>query len=113
MNKAVWASEDALAGFRGELERLTRPLPRRINADSEHIEQGLARLVLAVVELLRRLLERQAVRRVQGGSLSPEEVERMGLAFLKLDQKMAELKVCFGLTDEDLNLSLGPLEELI
>ncbi|MBI5379085.1 MAG: gas vesicle protein K [Nitrospirae bacterium] len=107
------APESALEEFEEELGRLTEALPRRINADSENVDQGLVKLVLTVVELLRRLLEKQALRRMDAGSLTPEEIERMGLAFLRLEEKMAELKVHFGLRDEDLNLNLGPLGELL
>src|SRR6201989_1123244 len=86
-----------------ELIALANALPDRINADPEHVEQGLARLVLTVVELLREVLEHQAIRRMDGGGLSDAEVERLGLALLKLNQRMDELKGIFGLTDEDLN----------
>ncbi len=91
---------------------LARALPERINADPEHVEQGLARLVLTVIELLREVLEHQAVRRMDGGTLSADEVERLGLALLKLNHRMDELKGIFGLTDEDLNIDLGPLGRL-
>ena len=80
--------------------------------DPEELEQGLAQLVLTVVELLRDLLERQAVRRIEAGSLTDEEVERLGQTFMKLQERMDELKEIFGLTDEDLNLDLGPLGDL-
>ena len=69
-------------------------------------------LVLTLVELLRELLERQALRRIDGGSLTPEEIERLGLTFLRLSEEMDRLKQQFGLTDEDLNLDLGPLGTL-
>ena len=105
--------EGSLAEFEGELEQLTQALPRRINADPERVEQGLAKLVLTLIELLRRLLEKQALRRIEGGSLTPDEIERMGLTFLRLEEKMAELKAHFGLEAEDLNLDLGPLGELL
>ncbi len=108
-----WMREGSLAEFEGELEQLTQVLPRRINADPEKVEQGLAKLVLTLIELLRRLLEKQALRRMEGGSLSAEEIERMGLTFLRLEEKMAELTAHFGLTREDLNLDLGPLGELL
>jgi hypothetical protein len=88
-------------------------LPRRINADQTTIEKDLAKLVLAVIELVRRLMERQAVRRINAGSLSEDEVERMGETFLKFDRKMAELRAAFGLQGEDLNLSLGPIRDLL
>jgi hypothetical protein len=94
------------------LRAIARTLPDRINADPEHVEQGLARLVLTVVELLREVLEHQAIRRMDGGTLSDAEIERLGLALLKLNQRMDELKTIFGLTDEDLNIDLGPLGRL-
>ncbi|MGD0265057.1 MAG: gas vesicle protein K [Candidatus Methylomirabilota bacterium] len=105
--------EGSLAEFEGELEQLTQALPRRINADPERVEQGLAKLVLTLIELLRRLLEKQALRRIEAGSLTSEEIERMGVTFLRLEQKMAELRAHFGLEAEDLNLDLGPLGELL
>src|SRR5437763_13629253 len=95
------------------LHAIARALPERINADPERVEQGLARLVLTVIELLRQVLEHQAIRRMDGGSLSDEEVERLGLALLKLNHRMDELKATFGLTDEDLNVDLGPLGRLV
>ncbi|SRR6187551_3387171 len=94
------------------LHALARALPDRINADPERVEQGLARLVLTVIELLREVLEHQAVRRMDGGTLSDQEIERLGLALLKLRTRMDELKAIFGLTDEDLNIDLGPLGRL-
>jgi hypothetical protein len=68
--------------------------------------------VLTVIELLRKLLEHQAIRRMDGGSLSEAEVERLGLALLKLNHRMDELKEVFDLSDEDLNIDLGPLGKL-
>jgi Gas vesicle protein K len=94
------------------LDALARALPDRINADPEHVENGLARLVLTVIELLREILEHQAIRRMDGGTLSDEQIERLGLALLKLNERMDELKTTFGLTDEDLNIDLGPLGRL-
>jgi hypothetical protein len=99
--------------FGGELERLESALGRRINADRESLEKGLAQLVLTLVELLRELMERQALRRVEGGSLSDDEVERLGETFMLLRERMDELKEAFGLEDEDLNLDLGPLGKLL
>jgi hypothetical protein len=84
----------------------------RINADPEHVERGLAGLVLTVVDLLRELMERQALRRMEGGTLDDEEVERLGQAFMKLNERMDELKEQFGLTEDDLDLNLGPLGNL-
>lgn len=94
------------------LHAIARALPDRINADPEHVEQGLARLVLTVVELLREVLEHQAIRRMDGGTLTDAEIERLGLGLMKLNQRMDELKTIFGLTDEDLNIDLGPLGRL-
>jgi hypothetical protein len=94
------------------LQSLATNLPDRINADPERVEQGLARLVLTVIELLRKVLEHQAIRRMDGGSLTEQEVERLGLALLKLSQRMDEMKSIFGLSDEDLNIDLGPLGRL-
>ena len=85
----------------------------RIDADPEHVERGLAGLVLTVVDLLRELMERQALRRMEAGSLDDEEIERLGTAFMKLNERMDELKEEFGLTDDDLNLNLGPLGNLM
>jgi len=81
--------------------------------DPDKVEQGLAKLVLTVVELLRRLLERQALRRMEGGSLSDVQIERMGRAFQRLEHKMEQLKGVFGLERADLNLALGPLGNLM
>ncbi|MGO8690825.1 MAG: gas vesicle protein GvpK [Thermoguttaceae bacterium] len=83
-----------------------------IRLDPDNVRNGLIRLVLTLVELLRELLERQALRRIDGGSLSAEEIERLGLTFLRLSQEMDRLKQEFGLSDEDLNLDLGPLGTL-
>ena len=87
-------------------------IPGRIAADPEVVENGLARLVLSIIELVRRLLEKQALRRMDGGNLSEEEIERLGTALMKLEEKMTELKKVFGLEDDDLNLSLGPVRTL-
>lgn len=85
----------------------------RLDADPERLEKGLAQLVLTVVELLRQLMERQAIRRIEGGSLTSEEVERLGRTFLALSERMEELKREFELEDDDLNLNLGPLGNLM
>ena len=106
------ASDDAEDPTTAALHAVARALPDRINADPEHVEQGLARLVLTVIELLRQVLEHQAVRRMDGGTLTDAEIERLGLALLKLNTRMDELKRIFGLTDEDLNIDLGPLGRL-
>ena len=110
--RVLRATADSLDDFGRELERV-RALPRRLDADPESVGRGLAQLVLTLVDLLRQLMERQALRRVENGSLSDDEVERLGLAFKALAARMEELKAEFGLEDEDLNLHLGPLGDLL
>ena len=95
-----------------DLRRVAPALPERIETDAEHAEAGLARLALTLIELLRKVLEHQAVRRMDGGTLSTEEIERLGLALLKLNDRMQELKTTFGLSNEDLEIDLGPLGRL-
>jgi hypothetical protein len=107
----AWAGE--LDDFGDGIERLDAALGRRVNADRESLEKGLAQLVLTLVELIRQLMERQALRRIQCGSLTADEVERLGETFMLLEQKMDELKETFGLEDEELNLDLGPLGKLL
>ncbi len=87
-------------------------IPERISADPEVVENGLAKLVLSIIELIRKLLEKQALRRMDAGNLTEEEIERLGAALMKLEEKMEELKQVFGLTDDDLNLKLGPVHTL-
>jgi gas vesicle protein GvpK len=104
---------DELTELRREVERLRGILPERVDLDPDEVEQGLAKLVLALVEFLRQLLERQAVRRMEGGTLSDEEVERMGLALMRLEQKVKDMARGFGIEPSELNLGLGPLGNLI
>ncbi len=87
--------------------------PNKISIDPETAADDLVRLVLAVVETLRQVVERQAIRRVEGGRLSDDEVERLGLTLMRLEQRMAELKTHFGLGDDDLTLRLGSIEEFL
>ncbi|MBC2638154.1 MULTISPECIES: gas vesicle protein K [unclassified Rhodococcus (in: high G+C Gram-positive bacteria)] len=90
-----------------------RVLPQRIDADPESVERGLVTLVLTLVELLRQLMERQALRRVEHGDLSDEQIERIGTTLMLLEERMAELRDHFDLTPEDLNIDLGPLGPLL
>lgn len=85
----------------------------RIDADPESVERGLVTLVLTLVELLRQLMERQALRRVDEGDLSDAQVERIGTTLMLLEERMGELRDHFGLTPEDLNIDLGPLGTLL
>jgi hypothetical protein len=87
-------------------------IPERISADPEAVENGLAKLVLSIIELVRRLLERQALRRMDGGNLTDEEIERLGSALMRLEEKMDEMKRVFNLTDDDLTLKLGSVKSL-
>ena len=112
LDKLLGSSGD-LEGVASELERLRDAFPRRVNADPEKVEQGLAQLVLTLVELLRQLMERQALRRMEQGTLTDEQIERLGETFMKLEARMNELKAEFGLEDRDLNLNLGPLGDLL
>lgn len=98
--------------LRQSLEFTDSAIPSRIVADPEAVENGLARLVLSIIELVRRLLEKQALRRMDAGNLSDEEIESLGTALMKLEEKMEEMKRVFGLEGDDLNLSLGPIKTL-
>ncbi len=112
LDKVLHASPD-LEGVARELGDLRDAFPSRVNADPERVEKGLAQLVLTLVELLRQLMERQALRRIEQGSLTDDEIERLGLTFMRLEQRMNELKQEFGLEDKDLNINLGPLGDLL
>jgi hypothetical protein len=94
------------------LETVAEGLPPRLNTDPENVENGLARLVLTLIEVLRKVLEHQAVRRMEGGHLSDAEVEKLGVALLRLSDRMKDMKGIFGLKDEDLQIDLGPLGKL-
>lgn len=88
-------------------------LRRRVEADPESVEKGLVQLVLTLVELLRQLMEKQAVRRLDAGGLTDDEIERLGQTLMLLEEKVTELREHFGLEPEDLNLDLGPLGKLL
>jgi hypothetical protein len=99
--------------FVEEMEKSQDVLPEKIDANPRNVEKGLAKLVLTLIELIRKLLEKQAMRRVEAGSLSEEEVERVGETLMTLENKMEELKEIFGFRDEELNLNLGPIGDLM
>ena len=97
-----------------EIRRAEANIPKIIDAKSpKKAEQGIAKLVLTLVELLRRLMEREVIRRMQKGSLSNVEIQKLGLTFKAMEKKMQELKAVFGIEDEELNLDLGPLGNLM
>ena len=94
-------------------QRHARAGDRRINIDSENLKNGLAQLVLTLVKLLHELLEKQAIRRIESGRLGEDECERIGLALMKQSDQIEKLRNAFGLSEQDLNLDLGPLGKLI
>ena len=104
---------DSPEDFIEEIEKIQNALPAKIDANPENVEKGLAKLVLTLIELIRQLMEKQGMRRMEGNSLSEEEIERLGETFMKLEEKMDELKEIFGLEDKDLNINLGPLGDLM
>jgi hypothetical protein len=104
---------DDLARIAAELREIAPALPQRLDASADDIEAGLGRLVLTLVEFLRQVLEHQAVRRMEGGALSDEEIENVGLALMRLQERLDEIRVVFGLEGEDLNIDLGPLGRLL
>jgi Gas vesicle protein K len=111
-DKVLEAPRD-LERFERDAGRLGEALSRRLDADPENAERGLAQLVLTVVELLRQIVERQALRRVEAGGLDDETVERLGRTLMALEARMEQLKEVFGFDDEDLNIDLGPLGRLL
>jgi Gas vesicle protein K len=90
-----------------------RRLPQRLETDPESVERDLFKLVLTVIELIRQLMEKQALRRVDEGDLTDDQVEGLGLGLMHLEQAMDELKSRYGLTTADLNIDLGPLGSLL
>ncbi len=103
-----------LDALRRELERgFPDQRPARWNADPEDAQRALARLVLTLVEFLRKLMERQAIRRMQHRTLTPRQVEAVGQALMRLEETIREIGARFGLTPEDLKLDLGPLGPLL
>jgi hypothetical protein len=101
-----------VAALRRELKKRARPETPRFHADPEDVQRSVARLVLALVEFVRKLLERQAVRRMEARALRPAELERMGRALMQLEATVHDIAARFGLKPEDLNLELGPLGKL-
>ena len=88
-------------------------LPQRLETDAESVQRDLMRLVLTIVELVRQLMEKQALRRLDAGDLTDEQIEGLGTGLMRLSEAMTELRERFGLTQEDLNLDLGPLGSLL
>jgi hypothetical protein len=102
-----------IRSLRAELERRVASVTPRWNADPEDVQRSVAKLVLTLVEFLRQLMERQAIRRMEARTLTPAEIEAVGLALMRLEDTLRDLASRFGLTPEDLNLDLGPLGRLV
>ena len=103
-----------IESLRAELERQAdAALAPRWNADPEDVQKSVARLVLTLVEFIRQLLERQAIRRMEGDTLTPEETENIGVALMRLEETVRDMAARFGLAPEELNLDLGPLGRLL
>jgi len=97
-----------------EIKKTEENIPKIINANSpRETEQGLAKLVLTLVELIRKLMEKEAFRRVKKGTLSPAEVQKLGLSLKAVKKKIKEIQAIFGIEDEELGLDLGPLGNLM
>ena len=100
--------------LRGELERLRAAgAPPRWNANPEDVRRSVAKLVLTLVEAIRQLLERQAIRRMEDKTLTDEETEAIGLALMRLEETIRDIGAQFDLAPEDLNLDLGPIGKLV
>jgi hypothetical protein len=102
-----------IESMRAEVERLARTAPPRWNADPEDVRRSVAKLVLTLVEFVRQLLERQAIRRMDAGTLTSEQTEAVGLALMRLEETVRDIGSQFGLAPEDLNLDLGPVGKLM
>ena len=88
-------------------------LPQRLDTDAASVERDLFKLVLTIVELVRQLMERQALRRVEQGDLSEDQIEALGQGLMRLDEAMSDLRARYGLSAADLNIDLGPLGKLL
>ena len=102
-----------IESLRNELERATKGAPPRWNADPEDVRRSVAKLVLTLVEFIRQLLERQAIRRMEAGTLTAEQTEAVGVALMRLEETVRDIGAQFGLTADDLNLDLGPVGRLM
>jgi Gas vesicle protein K len=113
-NRPVDVLEPDLEAIRRELERATdASSPPRWNANPEDVRRSVVKLVLTLVELLRQLMERQAIRRMEQGTLTDEETEKLGTSLMRLEETIREIGAQFDLRPEDLNLDLGPVGKLM
>jgi hypothetical protein len=104
---------EEIESLRAELDKLSSAKPPRWNADPDDVRRSVGKLVLTLVEFIRQLLERQAIRRMEAGTLTPEETEAVGLALMRLEETVRFVGAQFGLAPEDLNLDLGPAGKLM
>ncbi len=112
--KKVPVEARELESMRAEIERLAaQAAPARWNADPEDVRRSVAKLVLTLVEFIRQLLERQAIRRMDAGTLTADQTEAVGLALMRLEETVRDIGTQFGLAPEDLNLDLGPAGRLM
>lgn len=103
-----------LDDLRRELQRASRSAsPLRWNADPDDVQRSVAKLVLTLVEFIRKLLERQAIRRMEAGTLTDQQTEDIGRALMKLEDTVVDIAATFGILPEDLNLELGPVGKLM
>jgi hypothetical protein len=103
-----------LEDLRKELERTAKAAsPMRWNADPDDVQRSVAQLVLTLVEFVRKLLERQAIRRMEAGTLTDQQTEDVGRALMKLEETVRDIADKFGIPPDDLNLELGPLGKLM
>lgn len=100
-------------GRTADLREVAPSLPARLDASPEDIEAGVGKLVLTLVEFIRQVLEHQAVRRMEGGGLDEDEMERLGLALMRLEERLDDIREAFGIEKDDLNIDLGPLGRLL
>jgi acyl-CoA reductase-like NAD-dependent aldehyde dehydrogenase len=110
---ATAAAAEQIEAIRKQIETVGSAQPPRWNADPEEVRRAVLKLVLTLVELIRQLLERQAIRRMEAGTLSDEETESVGLALMRLQETIAELAAQFDISPDELNLDLGPVGKLL
>jgi hypothetical protein len=104
---------EEIESLRAELDRLAASPPPRWNADPEDVRRSVAKLVLTLVEFIRQILERQAIRRMEAGTMTAGETESVGVALMRLEETVRDLGAQFGIAPEDLNLDLGPIGKLV
>jgi hypothetical protein len=104
---------EEIESLRAELDRLASAPPPRWNADPEDVRRSVAKLVLTLVEFIRQILERQAIRRMEADTLTAAETEAVGLALMRLEETVRDIGAQFGLAPADLNIDLGPLGKLV